>query len=126
MAPNPRFPPRRVVVALAACGLFPTALLWPSSTDAGRPAATAFDSLLSEPGSACGPGRQGQPALLKALVLARSETAPFQPAPMQAAAGEVPLYEGLGTFGLKIATRNPRAPPIATAMCSAPTIATHS
>jgi tetratricopeptide (TPR) repeat protein len=51
----------------------------------------------------------GPPALLKALVRVKSETAPFQPVPMQAAGGTVPLYANLGTLAFPITTRNPKA-----------------
>ena len=62
------------------------------------------DPLLLAPlcGAAAAPG---QPALLRQLALAapRSETAPFRPGPMQAAAGAVPLYEDLGRMSFRLA-----------------------
>src|SRR4029077_6598036 len=52
----------------------------------------------------------GPPAVLRALVLAAAETAPFRPVPAQPAMGEAPvLYENLGTLTLKAGTANPRA-----------------
>jgi len=44
------------------------------------------------------------------LILAKAETAPFQPVPAQPALGEAPvLYENLGTLAFKAGTANPRA-----------------
>jgi len=39
------------------------------------------------------------------LLLAKTETAPFQPMPMKAASGDVPLYGNLGTLAMKVSTR---------------------
>ena len=109
MKPHPVFSPRRLVVALAACGIASSAVLVASPVDAGRPSAKAFDPLFAEPGRACGPIAAGQPAVLKALILAKTETAPFQPAPMKAAGGDVPLYNNLGSLAFKVSTNNPKA-----------------
>ena len=38
----------------------------------------------------------------------KSETAPFQPAPMKAAAGDVPLYKDLGGMSFKLANAGPK------------------
>jgi tetratricopeptide (TPR) repeat protein len=100
---------RRRMSAAAACVLASSGLLVTDGVDAGRAAAPAFDPLLSEPGRVCGPAVAGPPALLKALVRVKSETAPFQPAPMQAASGEVPLYKNLGSLAFKVSTRSPKA-----------------
>ena len=40
------------------------------------------------------------------MILAKAETAPFQPVPMQAARGDVRLYSNLGTLDFRISTRN--------------------
>ncbi len=54
--------------------------------------------------------RGGQPPILRALILAKAETAPFQPVPAQPAMGEAPvLYENLGTLTFKAGTSNRRA-----------------
>src|SRR5437867_842069 len=87
----------RIAIALGACGLVS------SGTLAG---ADSFDSLLGEPGRACGVAANGQPPVMKALIIAKTETAPFQPAPMKAASGDVPLYDNLGSLAFKISTRN--------------------
>jgi hypothetical protein len=68
-----------------------------------------YDPLLSDPGGLCGPPLAGRPALLQKLVLAQAETKPFQPQPMRAAGGDVPLYDNLGTLTFKAGTRNAKA-----------------
>ena len=90
-----RPPIRRFLHALVACALAGVATL-PAGPVAAGSASPADDPLLDGPGGLCGPARGGQPALLKALILAKTETTPFQPAPMKAAGGDVPLFEGLG------------------------------
>ena len=101
--------PRRQPSALAACVLASCGLLAADEVGAGRDRTTAFDPLLSEPGRACGPVVAGPPALLKALVRVKTETAPFQPQPMKAAGGDVPLYKNLGSLAFRISTRSPKA-----------------
>ncbi|RZJ10085.1 MAG: hypothetical protein EOP39_09695 [Rubrivivax sp.] len=61
-------------------------------------------------GSLCRVPAAGPPALLQALLLAaaRTETQPFQPAPMKAAAGPVPLYDDLGRMSFKLANAAPK------------------
>ena len=90
----------RIAIALGACGLVSSGTLVN---------ADGFDSLLGEPGRACGVAAAGQPTVMKALIVAKTETAPFQPAPMKAASGEVPLYDNLGSLAFKISTRNAQA-----------------
>jgi len=114
--PIRRSPRRRLVHALAAAGLLLASL---SIVDrrgvGGIPAAASdptFDPLL-DGGSAsiCGPlggGSKLQASWLLA-VAAKTETAPFQPQPMKAAGGDVPLYTDLGTLAFRITTRIPRA-----------------
>jgi len=96
----------RLLQLLAATGLAALA----GSADQ----AAAFDPLLGGPGGVCAPSAAGQPALLQALLASAStqprktETAPFQPAPMKAAPGEVPVYNDLGSLGFKLAKASPR------------------
>jgi tetratricopeptide (TPR) repeat protein len=96
----------RLLQALAALGLIALA----SSADRAH----AFDPLLNSIGGVCAPTAAGQPALLQALVASvaatprKSETAPFQPAPMKAAPGDVPLYKDLGRMGFKLDKVSPR------------------
>jgi len=92
---------------LAACGLAATAV--PASTSDANESTGYPDPLLAPGGRLCAPASGGQPPLLKALILAKTETSPFQPAPMKAAEGEPPLYAGLGTLSMKVGTRVPQA-----------------
>ena len=102
---SPHRPTRRAIAAaLAACGLVGVAALANQSVLAGSRSAQAADPLLDASSRACAPSTGGQPALLRKLVLARTETAPFQPVPAKAAGGEVPLLEGLGTLTFKVTT----------------------
>jgi tetratricopeptide (TPR) repeat protein len=100
---------RCVVTALAAAGLLTSTASIADRSGNGKPAKEAFDPLLSLSETACGPRNGGQPAVLKTLILARTETAPFQAAPMEAAGGKVPLYAGLGDLRFKVSTKNAQA-----------------
>ena len=111
-----RSPRRRRVLALAAAGLLLASPFVVERRGAGATAVAAadptFDPLL-DGGSAsvCGPligGPKLQAQWLLAAV-AKTETAPFQPQPMKAAGGAVPLYTDLGTLAFRITTRSPRA-----------------
>jgi tetratricopeptide (TPR) repeat protein len=95
----------RIFVVLAACGLVSSGTLVGGAADAGRSSADGFDPLLGDPDRACGVATGGQPPVMKALILAKTETTPFQPVPMKAAGGDVPLYDNLGAMALKISTR---------------------
>jgi len=69
----------------------------------------AFDPLI-DGGAMCGPPSGGQPAVLRALILARTETSPFQPVPAKPALRETPrLYPNLGTLRFKAGTDSGRA-----------------
>ena len=72
---------RRLVLALIAVGAVTSALLIADGADAINASAVARESQAAFPGTICGPGTAGQPALLKTLVVAttKTETAPFQP-----------------------------------------------
>jgi len=91
----------RMVLALAAVGAL---ALTPAAGVGGK---DEFDPLLDD-SAFCGPPA-GRPPLLQKLILAQAETKPFKPQPMQAAGGEVPLYDNLGTLSLKVGTRNAKA-----------------
>ena len=95
---------RKLLLAIAAAGI---------ATAAGFPTAEAdrgwYDPVL-EPGGLCGPPAAGQPALLRNLILARTETTPFQPVPAKPALGEAPrLYADLGRLHFPIRAGNARA-----------------
>jgi len=108
-------PLRRLALALAAAGLLLASV---SIIDrhvfggtAGSKADPTFDPLLDGTGAAiCGPLGGGRPQALWTLAaVTKTETAPFQPQPMKAAGGDVPLYNDLGTLAFRITTRSPRA-----------------
>jgi tetratricopeptide (TPR) repeat protein len=100
---------RRVALALAACGFIASATLVASRVTAGDTVEFYDPVLQDNTGRACVPATGGQPALLKHLVLAKTETQPFKPQPMQAAGGDVPLFDGLGTLTFKVGTANAKA-----------------
>jgi hypothetical protein len=107
-SPIPRSRLRGVATTLALGALFGSSGLTANS-GAAPPARSSTDPLLDAQGQVCGPAASGRPALLQTLLLAQSETKPFQPQPMQAAGGDVPLYNNLGTLSFKAGTRNARA-----------------
>lgn len=79
------------------------------SGGAEAPGGQGYDPLLSEPRGVCAPAVAGRPPLLQHLVLAQAETRPFQPQPMQAAGGQVKLYDNLGALSFKVGTRDAKA-----------------
>ena len=100
-------PRGRVTVAIAAALCATAALVAPAPADSRD---DAFDPLLADPAAVCLPATGGPPAVLRAFVLAaKTETSPFQPAPMKAAEGDPPLYANLGTLGFRVSTRSQRA-----------------
>ncbi len=118
MSPNPahRSLRRRLVLALVAAGLLLAGQIFVDRRSAGGTAVAAsdptFDPLLDGgSASACGPlgGRSMRQAQWLLAVATKTETAPFQPQPVKAVAGDVPLYPDLGTLALRISTRHPRA-----------------
>ncbi|MFO1316805.1 MAG: tetratricopeptide repeat protein [Burkholderiales bacterium] len=97
--------PKRLRIALAAAGIATLALV----PTAGSGSDTAFDPLF-DGGALCTAPTGGPPALLRSLVLAAAETAPFRPVPAKPALAEAPvLYGNLGTLTFKAGTRNARA-----------------
>lgn len=109
MKPHLLAPLRRSVIASAACGVVLSGVLVAERAGIGGTAAPGFDPLFDEAGRACGSVTGGQPALLKKLLIARTETAPFQPVPMKAPGGDVPLYRNLGALTFKVSTRFAKA-----------------
>ena len=119
---------RRSALALAASTLCATALLVPqrqSQSSELRPAdrAAGFDPAL-DTAAFCGPARGGPPPLLKGLIRVKTETAPFQPASVKAASGEVPLYRDLGTLHFKVSTASAQAQANSTRGCGWPSAST--
>jgi len=95
--------------ALAALAMAATMALAPRSSNAGSPPAASFDPAL-DGRAICTSPRGVAPSLLRGLILvAKTETQPFQPAPMQAAGGAVPLYPNLGSLHFKVSTRSAKA-----------------
>jgi tetratricopeptide (TPR) repeat protein len=97
--------PRNLRWTLIGSGIVATALL-PGAPNAGN---GGFDPLL-DGGAICGAVAGEQPPLLRALVIAKAETTPFQPVPAEPALNETPvLYQNLGTLKFKAGTANARA-----------------
>src|SRR5512147_203137 len=93
--------PRRLRLALLLAGAFAT-----QPTASSNESAAAFDPLLS--GNAlCGSPAAGRPVLLHGLLLAATETAPFQPQPVKPAVADAPmLYDNLGNLAFEAGTRS--------------------
>jgi hypothetical protein len=106
--PSARRPLRAFAMTVTLAGLCsPVSLM--AGRGVGPSGLEAYDPLLSEPGNVCGPAVVGRPPLLQKLILAQSETKPFKPQAMQAAAGQVPLYDNLGKLSFKVGTRDAKA-----------------
>ena len=113
---------RKLRLALASAGIC-AFVTWSGAPGAGN---DAFDPLL-DGGPLCGEGTVGPPAVLRAMVLAEAETAPFQPVPPKPAMGEAPvLYENLGTLHFKTGTRIPRRRHGSTRACASPSRFNHA
>jgi len=94
--------------SLAALAVAATALA-PRGSSAGDSPAVPFDPAL-DARALCGSARSAPPQVLRGLILvAKTETQPFQAAPMQAAGGAVPLYPNLGTLHFRVSTHSAKA-----------------
>jgi tetratricopeptide (TPR) repeat protein len=92
----------RLRCALAAVGI----VAFPFATSGGN----ELPDPLLEGGALCAPSASGQPALLRGMILAAVETAPFQPPPAKPVLDQPPvLYKDLARLHWRISTRNPRA-----------------
>ena len=108
---------RRLALALAIAGVLVAGLSFVDRRGVGSPAIAkadpTFDPLLDGgAASVCGPlggTSMKVPAAWLVAAVAKTETTPFQPQPMKAAGGDVPLYTGLGTLSFPVTTRNARA-----------------
>jgi len=97
--------PSRVRLALWVAGIASLAL----APQAGGRRGSDFDPLL-DGGALCTAPTAGPPALLRGLVLAATETAPFQPvAPKPALDARPVLYANLGSLSFKAGTTSARA-----------------
>ena len=96
---------KKLRIALGGAAICVIALA-PGVPDAGN---DTFDPLL-DGSPLCGVQTGGPPALLRGLVLAAAETAPFQPVPPQPALSMKPvLYDDLGTLHFKAGTSSSMA-----------------
>jgi tetratricopeptide (TPR) repeat protein len=92
----------RIALVLAGIGAF--------ATQPGASADGLFDPLLDGGPICSARNGGGPPAVLRNFILARTETAPFQPVPAAPAMGEAPvLYDNLGKLTFKAGTANTRA-----------------
>ena len=112
--PIVRSPLRRLAFALAAAGVLVAGVSFVDREVRGTTARSTsdptFDPLLDAGGApTCGPlgGIAARPLLLAAVT--KTETLPFQPQPMKAAGGDVPIYNDLGTLAFRVTTKSPRA-----------------
>lgn len=99
---------KTVGLALAGAGIFGGAAI--ATSLAKQQVASTFDPLFDN-GAVCG-SRQEQPPVLRQLMLAQAETAPFKPGqqlPARATAELPPLYKDLGSLHVPVTTSNPRA-----------------
>ncbi|NML16466.1 hypothetical protein [Azohydromonas caseinilytica] len=100
---------------VASTALIGSAALIPERAGVGAAPNPAFDPLLDAAGAACGPvAKMGSPMLAAVLLAqaqppAKTEFKPFQAQPMEAAGGQVPLYDALGKLSLKVGTKSPTA-----------------
>jgi len=108
-----RSPLRRLALALAAAGLLLAGLSFVDRDGlgiAGSKSDPTFDPLLDAGGApVCGPLAIAAPPRLLLAAVTKTETAPFQPQPMQAAGGDVPIYRDLGSLSMRVTTKSPRA-----------------
>jgi len=94
----------KLTLALAGAGFIAASGFTPVADSAGD----WFDPVL-QPGAFCGGNTAGPPALLRTLILAKTETSPFQPVPPKPALGETPvLYQGLGRLHFPVSSKTPR------------------
>ena len=105
----------RTFMTLASAGIVTAGLLQMGPTLAGLfDNSASFDPLFAN-GVSCAPSKPGAPPLLTKLILAKAETAPFQPGQKKANAtaklsSEMPpMYAGLGNLHYKISTSNAKA-----------------
>ncbi len=106
---------RNITVKLAIAGIVTLGAFVVAPTLAElQEDSTHFDPLFVN-GKACAPAQAGVPPLLRSLILAKAETAPFQPgqrAPEKAAkpaADAPPLFKDLGGLHYPVTTSNAKA-----------------
>ena len=102
---------RSAVIALATCCAAVSAALYAYRVTAEPRVVEIVDPVLQPGGPLCVPGKDGAPPpLLRQLMVAKTETAPFTPPPPQAALDARPrLYGNLGSLRFPVTTTSPRA-----------------
>ena len=103
---------KSIPVSLLAAGIVSLGAFTVAPTLAGlQDESTFFDPLFVN-GKACAPLQAGVPPLLRNLILAKAETAPFQPGQRKGempAADAPPLFKDLGGLHFKVTTANTQA-----------------
>ena len=103
---------KRLTITMASAGLITLAWFAIGSTTADPANKEKYFDPLFAPGGLCGSTQSGPPPLFKNLILAKAETAPFQPGqrpPEKLRADTPPLYPDLGTLHFKVTTSHPDA-----------------
>lgn len=100
---------KHITVTLVTAGIVTLCAFAVAPTLAGLHDDTKFFDPLFVNGKACAPAQGGVPPLLRNLILAKAETAPFQPGQRKGekpAADAPPLFKDLGGLHFKITTAN--------------------
>jgi len=103
---------RNITLTLVTAGIVTLGVFAVAPTLAGLQDETMFFDPLFVNGKACAPAQAGVPPLLRNLILAKAETAPFQPGQRKGeklAADAPPLFKDLGGLHYKITTANAQA-----------------
>jgi tetratricopeptide (TPR) repeat protein len=106
---------KKLTVTLATCGLITLGVFTVAPTLAGDDDKSAYFDPLFSIGNICAPGAGGPPALLTRMILAKAETAPFQPGQKKAVAASrnadaaPPLFGDLGGLHYPVSTASPKA-----------------
>ena len=106
---------REITVTLAAAGIVTLGTFAVAPSLAGWQETPAYFDPLFLNGKACAPAQAGVPPLLRKLIIAKAETAPFQPGQRKAGKNEKvtadapPLFKDLGGLQYKISTANAQA-----------------
>ena len=104
-----------ITFTLVAAGIVTFGIFTVAPTLAGLQEDSTFFDPLFVNGKACAPAQVGVPPLLRNLILAKAETAPFQPGQRMGGKGEKtvadapPLFKDLGGLHFKISTANAQA-----------------
>ena len=104
--------PRKITLTLAVASIVTLGVFVVVPTLAGLNDDSKYFDPLFVNGKACAPTQAGVPPLLRSLILAKAETAPFQPGQRKSekpVADEPPLFKDLGGLHFKISTASPLA-----------------